>query len=98
MQMQMQRDRRNSECEMSMVPWRALAHGLLHLLRQKCRYGQRRDTVALWPHAVENEAEVPPPDLGADLPGELGRLGEYEDEERYVGLFYVVPELPGRLG
>ena len=28
----------------------------------------------------------------------FGRLGEHEDDERYVGLLQVVPELSGRLG
>ena len=60
-----------------MAPRSVLPHGHLHLLRQECWHRERGDTLPLWPHAVQDEVEVPAPDVGADLPGQLRCLGEH---------------------
>jgi len=69
----------------SEVPRGVLTHGLLHFSWRESRHRQRGDTLPFWPQAVEDEAEVPAPDPGADLPDKLGGLGEREDDEQYVG-------------
>jgi hypothetical protein len=48
------------------------------------------------PQAVQDEGQVPAPDLRAGLPGELCGVGQQEDEKRDVGRLEVGSELPGR--
>src|ERR1035437_2978997 len=71
--------------ETSAMPWRVLAHRALHLLGQEGRHGERGDSRSLRLQVVQDDVEVPAPDLRTDRSAELSRLGEGEDEERYVG-------------
>src|SRR5579872_924104 len=75
------------------MPWGALPHGHLQLLRPQRRDGERGDTLSLRAQAVQDEGEIAAPDLGADLPRELRRLGQHEQDERDVGRLEVGPEL-----
>jgi hypothetical protein len=50
------------------MPRDVLAHGLLELLRIQRRDGERGDAIALRTQAVQDEGQVPAPDLRAVLP------------------------------
>ena len=75
------------------MPRDALPHDHLHLIRPQRGDGERRDTLSLRAQAVQDEGEIPAPDLGADPAGELRGLGQNEQDERDVGRPEVGPEL-----
>src|SRR5260370_699113 len=75
------------------MPRDALPHDHLHLIRPQRGDGERRDTLSLRAQAVQDEGEIPAPDLGADPAGQLRGLGQNEQDERDVGRPEVGPEL-----